>query len=105
MSEFSDEVYAIVSRIPKGRVMTYKQVAEAIGRPKAARAVGNALNKNPNPLRVPCHRVVRSDGMVGGYAKGTKRKIELLNEEGVTIKNRGIAMSNRIILSMADLDR
>jgi len=61
--------------------MTYAEVARAIGKPKAARAVGNALNKNRNP-EIPCHRVVRSDGKIGGYNKGTKLKIRLLQSEG-----------------------
>jgi O-6-methylguanine DNA methyltransferase len=87
MKTFSDRVYEVVSKIPKGSVMTYKQVARALGEPNAARAVGNALNKNPNPIRVPCHRVVRSDGKVGGYAKGTEKKIELLKVEGVAVEN------------------
>lgn len=61
--------------------MTYKEVAMAIGLPKAYRAVGNALNKNPFAPKVPCHRVIRSDGTIGGFASGTKKKIELLKRE------------------------
>ena len=72
-----------MKRIPKGQVRTYKEVAQAIGRPKAFRAVGNALNQNPDLKTIPCHRVVRSDGKVGGYRYGTKRKQKLLREEGV----------------------
>jgi len=85
MSEFSEKVYEVVSQIPKGRVMTYKQVAEAAGRPKAYRAVGNILNKNRDTGRVPCHRVIRSDGDAGGYTRGTKKKLELLRREGVKV--------------------
>ncbi|MBP9822161.1 MAG: MGMT family protein [Candidatus Pacebacteria bacterium] len=86
MTDFQNKVYDFVRKIPKGKVVTYKQVAKAIGRPKAYRAVGNALNKNPFSFEgggdVPCHRVVRSDGAVGGFASGTNKKLQLLNKEG-----------------------
>lgn len=78
---FKEKVYQIVKRIPKGRVLTYKEVAEKAGRPRAFRAVGNALNKNRDP-KVPCHRVIRSDGKIGGYARGTKLKEKILKKEG-----------------------
>lgn len=81
LTKFQEKVYNIVKKIPKGQVSTYKEVARMIGKPKAYRAVGNALNKNPFE-EVPCHRVIRSDGEVGGYAKGTKVKIQLLRREG-----------------------
>ena len=67
--------------------MTYKQVAGAIGHRGAFRAVGNALNKNPDIKHIPCHRVIKSDGNVGGYRKGVKKKLSLLKEEGVLFKN------------------
>jgi O-6-methylguanine DNA methyltransferase len=72
----------VVARIPKGKTMTYAQVAAAIGNPKAVRAVGNALNKNPFAPDVPCHRVIRSDGSIGGFASGTAKKVALLRREG-----------------------
>lgn len=73
---------------------TYAQIAKALGSPKSARAVGNALNKNPFPgERVPCHRVVRSDGTVGGFMSGTGKKIALLRREGVEMKNGKIDLS------------
>lgn len=78
---FQSKVYEETKKIPKGSVLTYKELAKKIGSPKACRAVGNALNKNRNP-RVPCHRVIRSDGGVGGYAKGTHTKKALLKKEG-----------------------
>lgn len=78
---FTERVYDVVRRIPQGKTLTYGQVAAAIGAPGAARAVGNALNKNRNK-DVPCHRVVRSDGSVGGYAWGTKKKTAILKKEG-----------------------
>ncbi|QQR78020.1 MAG: methylated-DNA--[protein]-cysteine S-methyltransferase [Candidatus Moraniibacteriota bacterium] len=79
---FANRVRAVVSQIPKGKTMTYKEVAERAGSPRAFRAVGNILNKNFDP-NIPCHRVVRSDGTTGGYNRGAKRKREILQEEGV----------------------
>ena len=83
-TEFQKKVYRVVKKIPKGKVMTYKQVARALGKPRAYRAVGNVLNKNID-LKIPCHRVIRSDGSVGGYRQGIKKKIELLRKEGLEI--------------------
>jgi O-6-methylguanine DNA methyltransferase len=87
MTEFKKKVLKILEKIPKGRVATYKEIAFAIGKPKAARAVGNVLNKNPNLIKCPCHRVIKSDGSVGGYARGKKEKIKILRKEGIEIKN------------------
>jgi len=78
---FQKKVYDIARTIPKGKVLTYKEVAKKIGKPKAYRAVGNALNKNRD-LKVPCHRVIRSDGKTGGYNSGADKKIKLLKREG-----------------------
>jgi len=85
-SKFSNGVFQVVKKIPAGKFLTYKIVAKLVGQPKAWRAVGNILNKQPN-LKIPCHRVIRSDNKVGGYRYGTKRKIALLKKEGVIIKN------------------
>lgn len=82
MREFKIKVLKIVSKIPKGEVLTYKKIAEMAGNPKAYRAVGNILNKNYNPA-IPCHRVIKSNGEIGGYNRGKKRKIELLKKEGL----------------------
>ncbi len=76
----------MVKRIPKGKVMTYKILAKLAGYPEAYRAAGNALNKNRNP-KIPCHRIIKSDGKVGGYSRGTKKKIASLKKEGLIIKN------------------
>ncbi len=81
-TEFAKKVYSVVSKIPKGKVLTYKQVAAKAGRPKAYRAVGNILNKNTDTKQVPCHRVIASDGSLGGYAWGLKKKAEILKKEG-----------------------
>ncbi len=78
---FTDRVLKVVRKIPRGQVLTYKQVAQLAGRPKAYRAVGNILNKNYNP-RVPCHRVIRSDGRLGGYNRGIAQKRKILLREG-----------------------
>ncbi len=79
---FAQEVYRIVSKIPKGKTMTYAEVARKAGKPGASRAVGSILAKNKDPKRVPCHRVIRSDGGMGGYAfGGVKKKAEILTKE------------------------
>ena len=85
-TSFEKKVFAIASKIPKGKVSTYALVAKAAGKPLAARAAGNALNKSPGMPACPCHRVVKSDGSMGGFAHGSKRKAELLRREGVKIK-------------------
>lgn len=77
---FSQHVMDVVRDIPAGQTMTYQEVAMAAGSPNAARAVGNILNKNYDP-NIPCHRVVRSDGTIGGYNRGRERKIRLLKQE------------------------
>lgn len=97
MKSFDERVWDLLKEIPKGRVSTYKQIAFALGKPGAARAVGNACNRNPNAPRVPCHRVVRSNGGLGGYAGGSFEKIVLLEKEGVKVKN------NRIVNYTEDL--
>ncbi len=88
---FRESVLIIVKQIPKGKLMTYGEIArELTGSVRAARAVGQAVAKNPYPVVVPCHRVVRSDGDVGGYSLGVEKKIRLLSAEGVEIKGRKV---------------
>ncbi len=82
---FEEQVYAVVRTIPKGETRTYAWVARQMGRPGAVRAVGNALNRNPYAPEVPCHRVTRSDGTLGGFAHGTQRKREMLQAEGCQV--------------------
>ena len=85
---FADKVRDIVRKIPKGKTMTYKQVATKAGNPKAARAVGAVMRTNYLP-DVPCHRVVRSDGGMGDYNRGgASRKAEILREEGAVVSAR-----------------
>ena len=78
---FSQKVYTVVAQIKKGKTLTYKEVARRAGNPQASRAVGNILNKNYDS-KIPCHRVIRSDGKIGGYNRGQKQKITLLKKEG-----------------------
>ncbi len=84
MKTFTEKVYVVVRKIPKGRVLTYKEVARRAGNIKAVRAVGNILNKNFDP-NIPCHRVIRSDGKIGGYNRGTVNKKKILKSEGVLV--------------------
>ena len=79
---FEEAVYAVVRRIPRGETRSYRWVAKQLGHQGLARAVGNALHRNPYAPHIPCHRVVRSDGSLGGYAKGPARKKALLQQEG-----------------------
>ncbi len=82
-----EQVYMLVSSIPKGMVSTYKDVAVALGRPDISRLIGRILSRNPDPIVVPCHRVVMSDGSIGGYIYGTDVKEELLRREGVIVED------------------
>lgn len=88
--DFSQRCYELLKSIPKGRVTTYGEIARALDS-KAYRAVGSAMAKNTNLITVPCHRVVKSDGLVGEYALGSDKKIALLETEGVTIINKRVA--------------
>jgi len=78
---FAQKVYAIVAKIPKGKTLTYKEVAIRAGSPLSARAVGNILHNNHDP-KIPCHRVIRSDGKAGGYNRGLRAKKLILHKEG-----------------------
>jgi len=93
-SEFQDKCYKLLALVPKGKVTTYKSIAKALNS-KAYRSVGSAMKQNSTPVLVPCHRVVLSNGSVGGYSgkEGVKGKIQLLRSEGVEIKNGKINLS------------
>ena len=86
-TKFQLTVWNYLRKIPKGKVKTYLDVAKAIGKPRAFRAVANAIGKNPYPIKIPCHRVIRSDGALGGYSGrgGIKQKLKLLRSEKVKI--------------------
>lgn len=89
-TSFELRVYEALNRIPRGKVTTYGQIAQFLGKPNASRAVGNALNRNPYAPKVPCHRVVTSIGIIGGYAFGSQKKIEILKKEGVEVVNNRV---------------
>ena len=86
MESFYEKCYSTLKKVPKGKVTTYKAIAHELNS-KAYRAVGTAMNKNPYSPQVPCHRVINSDGGVGKFAHGQKKKIEMLKREGIEIKN------------------
>lgn len=90
MSTFTQKVLALVQKIPAGKVVTYQVLASALGNPKAFRAVGNSVHRNPELITTPCHRVVKSDGSIGGYVQGINKKIDLLRSEGVEVLNNKI---------------
>ncbi len=83
----NEDVYDILLDIPIGRVSTYGDLAKALGNPLSSRIIGRILGKNPNPIKVPCHRVVMSDGKLGGYMYGVAKKRELLEKEGISFIN------------------
>jgi methylated-DNA-[protein]-cysteine S-methyltransferase len=82
---FQKKVWKEIAKISKGKTISYKELAKRIGKPKAVRAVANAVGANPIPISIPCHRIIRSDGSLGGYSGkgGTKTKRALLKKEGV----------------------
>ena len=93
---FFKRCYDQLNLIPKGMVTTYAQIAKSLNS-KAYRVVGTAMAKNPSPISIPCHRVVRSDGTIGNYALGINKKIELLKTEGIIIKNNKIVNFNQVL--------
>ena len=100
MKTFQSKVLSLVKKIPKGRVTTYKMIGKALGKKgQAYRAVGRALHDNKFPIIIPCHRVVKSDGSLGGYSRGIKKKITLLRKEGVFVKNGKIVDFEKKLIS------
>lgn len=85
---FQKKVWTAVAEISKGKTITYKELAKKIGKPKAIRAVANAVGANPVPITIPCHRIIRNDGSLGGYSGkgGVKTKRALLVKEGIVIR-------------------
>jgi len=94
LTPFQKKVFLTVSKIPRGKVRSYQWVAKRCGKPDASRAVGRALGRNPLPLAIPCHRVIKSDHKLGGFMLGKMRKAELLRSEGLTVK-RGAVIINK----------
>ena len=82
------DVYILLSKIPPGKVSTYGDIAKALGHPKAARAIGRIIANNPNPISIPCHRVVKSNGEIGGFVYGEQKKRRILENEGIKFQNR-----------------
>lgn len=89
-NSFEETVHKAAAKIPKGKISTYAHVAKAVGKPKAARAVGNALNKSPGMPLCPCHRVVKSDGTLGGFESGPAAKKRLLLREGIRFRGNKV---------------
>ncbi|MGH2559487.1 MAG: methylated-DNA--[protein]-cysteine S-methyltransferase, partial [Thermomicrobiales bacterium] len=83
LTPFTRSVLTATAEVPFGQVRTYRDIAERVGKPRATRAVGNALNRNPIPVVIPCHRIVGSDGSLVGYGGGIDIKEHLLHHEGV----------------------
>ena len=102
LTDREKNILLLVAYVPEGRVITYKLLAQAAGNPEASRAVGNTLNKNPWSPDIPCHRVIKSDGKVGGFAQGNREKIKRLEQEGVTIE-RGKVVSRETIMDAVEL--
>jgi len=100
---FNQKCYELLKQIPKGRVTTYGAMAKAL-QSKAYQAVGNAMAHNPNPIVVPCHRVVNSDGKLGGYAFGKAKKIELLIDEGIDIVDDQILNFEQVFFDFSEIE-
>jgi methylated-DNA-[protein]-cysteine S-methyltransferase len=96
-TEFEKEVLVATFKIPHGKVSTYKRIAQKVGKPRAHRAVANALHKNPLHPVVPCHRVVRSDGKFGGEKNAAASRRKLVEKEGVPIENGKVKIRDEIL--------
>jgi methylated-DNA-[protein]-cysteine S-methyltransferase len=94
MPPFYEKCYAVLRKVPKGKVTTYGEIAKAL-HSKAYQAVGSAMHNNPYAPQVPCHRVVNSDGDIGGFFSGTKAKKEMLEKEGIKFKGNKIVDFNK----------
>ncbi len=105
MSQFNQKVYDLLIKVPAGKITTYKIIAEAL-ETKAYRAVGSALKNNPDAPRIPCHRVIKSNGNIGGFngktsGKEIRRKIKLLKEEGVKIEKGQIQNLSKVLFDFS----
>ncbi len=90
------EVYDIIKKIPSGRLTTYGDIAKFLGKPNHGRTIGKILNKNENPINIPCHRVVQTNGKIGGYKFGEELKKVLLKREGIKINGNNIINFNEV---------
>ena len=105
--EFSEKVYQLCKAIPKGRISTYRDIGKKL-EIKSYRAIGQALKRNPNPILIPCHRVVSSSGKIGGFKVKTsgeeiKEKIKLLEKEGVEVKDNKIINFEKVLYKFKDI--
>ena len=96
-SPFQQKVLRKLHEIPRGAVISYQALGAAAGAPKGARAVGNAMHNNPVPIYVPCHRVIASDGGLGGYGGGAARKVQLLRSEGFALRDEDVRLPGRSV--------
>lgn len=102
-TEFQKDVWRAIYKVPFGRLSSYGRIAEEIGRPRAVRAVGNAVGANPLPIVIPCHRIIRADGGLGGYGRGIDLKLYLLSIEGIIeMGDRRSKRRAKIILKTSD---
>jgi len=97
----NEDVYRLLKKIPAGKVTTYGDLAKALGNPSASRVVGRILGQNPNPIQVPCHRVVMFNGKLGGYANGTVKKKGLLEQEGLSFTNGIVSEFTKVRISLS----
>ncbi|MEK7672878.1 MAG: MGMT family protein [Patescibacteria group bacterium] len=99
---FQQSVWNAIKKIPKGKLTTYSEIANYLGKPKATRAVGTACGKNPNVPSTPCHRVITKNGLIGNYSGpgGTQGKIKILQKEGITIENGRIKNVEELIYKL-----
>ena len=97
MPSFREQVLSLASKIPRGKVTTYKILARKISKKESYRAVGQVLGKNPDLIKVPCHRVVMSNREIGGYAMGVSKKKELLIKEGIEIKKGRVVNFSKVL--------
>lgn len=98
-----EEVLELTKKIPRGRVTTYGELAKAFGSIRFSRAVGVALKNNRKLVKVPCHRVVRSNGYVGGYSRGSEEKIRLLREEGILVESGKVCGFREKLITVSEL--
>jgi len=96
-SPFQEKILRKLQEVPRGAVVSYQGLSAAAGAPKGARAVGNAMHNNPVPIYVPCHRVIASDGGLGGYAGGARRKVQLLRSEGFALEDGDVKLPGKSV--------
>ncbi len=96
-SAFQKRVLQKLQEVPRGAVVSYQALGAAAGAPKGARAIGNAMHNNPVPIYVPCHRVIASDGRIGGYGGGIPRKLQLLRSEGFALADAAVRLADDVV--------